>query len=92
MVSRGAGGSEGVNPYNPKATCQKCGSREVTTSYCRGFDSRCIARDRGKPYSSCDFEHLVRHCHRCGFRWPELCRDDPQAAIARLAVPAEAAA
>lgn len=56
--------------FQEAAVCPKCGGSEISVRYCRGF------RDAlwGWPCNAITFEgyeHLDRHCKRCGYRWLE---------------------
>lgn len=57
-----------VNKYNAKATCPKCGCREVHSHY--------VAKRDYVPYMDQDREmreHVLRRCIRCSFAWAEKC-------------------
>ena len=57
-----------MKPYDPNASCPKCGHDYVET----GYEEAChwaTADTLKRPAK----EHLRRTCGRCGFNWPERC-------------------
>jgi predicted nucleic-acid-binding Zn-ribbon protein len=54
-------------PFNPNATCSKCGHDQVSMSWERATGD--FARE------FIGFEWLVRLCERCGYDWKEQCLD-----------------
>lgn len=60
-----------LKPFDPDASCPKCGHRVVGIAYCR----------HPKVFSDCDHlihygarigEHMHRTCKQCGYVWFEL--------------------
>lgn len=52
-------------PFEPAATCPKCGHDDVTTGYRSGAHYPCYEWG----------EHLDRICRRCHHSWPQRCID-----------------
>lgn len=52
-------------PFNPEATCPKCGHDDIRSSFHRNVHD-CGFRE---PYIR--EEHLERLCRRCSFSWME---------------------
>ena len=52
-------------PFNSEARCEKCGSDDINTYYCKGsiWDWECDAERTG--------QHLHRDCRRCHYGWLE---------------------
>ena len=59
-----------MEQFNSKATCPKCGIKDIGSSYCMGNANniRC--------YYDIN-EHIHRICVRCQYQWVEKCLDDP---------------
>lgn len=55
-----------LSPYNPDATCPKCGFEDVATGYRPGTHFLC-------PSGTFVGEHLDRRCRRCQHEWAEEC-------------------
>jgi len=56
-----------MKPFDPDATCPKCGYERIHTNYCEGGGRPdCYVCDSGN-------KHLDRRCERCGYQWPEKC-------------------
>ncbi len=66
-----------LKPYDPVATCPKCGHDDIDTAYVK-YGGR-----YGMPCESwsqiAEREHLHRHCRRCHYEWCEavLSQDKP---------------
>lgn len=58
-----------MKPFDPNATCPKCGGGEVTTVFVR----RAYWSDYGGVQP--DGEHLARTCTACGYAWAEAPMD-----------------
>jgi predicted nucleic-acid-binding Zn-ribbon protein len=56
-----------VNPYDPDATCPKCGCQQVNTYYCTDYTPWYRERRNRCPGG----EHLHRACSRCRYEWFE---------------------
>jgi ribosomal protein S27AE len=56
-----------MKPFDPAATCVKCGGDDISTHYEEEkLCSRCgPLSDHSNP------ERLSRHCGRCGYDWYE---------------------
>ncbi len=74
-----------MKPFNSKAFCPKCRSKDIGTLFCkvRGMN----------PMNGCDAyahqDHFHRNCHRCGYEWFEavaLTRDTLEAEIKRVKI------
>ena len=57
-----------TRPYNPKATCPKCGGKGNTTSF-HETDSRCRRAWIREVFLGA---HMHRSCSLCGYEWDEL--------------------
>lgn len=61
-----------MNPFNPKATCPKCGHDEIGSCHVP-------ERNRGQIYSTEHdqerAEHIRRRCQRCYYSWNEATLD-----------------
>lgn len=60
-----------MTPFNPKATCPKCGGGGVASAWrAAGIEDGMTVlgmpiRDKSQP------ERIVRRCTTCGYSWPE---------------------
>lgn len=80
---------EPLPPYDPDATCPKCGHEDVSTAYIgNGHHWNC--KDHGAPPATfhgsrdcCADEHLHRTCQRCHYLWREEVQAAAQAEGAR---------
>jgi transcription elongation factor Elf1 len=68
-------------PYNPTATCPKCGHDDVRTFY--------VAEHKAWSTPGCGLlsldkyqEHLDRCCQRCHYEWAEAVLEPPHGAAA----------
>ena len=61
-------------PFNPDATCAKCGHDKVNMRFARA-DSEFMRGFRG-------WDWLTRRCDRCGYHWYEQCLDAEGASAA----------
>jgi transcription elongation factor Elf1 len=65
-----------MKPFNPDATCPKCGNDEI---------SSCHVPERLRLFISCSDndqepeEHIRRRCTRCYYRWNEATLDREEA-------------
>lgn len=65
-------------PYNPEATCPKCGHDDVHTRYePTAHHHSCQVREMVTDPVCCTAEHMERTCRRCGYQWPEACMAAP---------------
>jgi transcription elongation factor Elf1 len=61
-----------MTPFNPEATCPKCGHEDVNSSY---------VEERVRLFISCSDndqeagEHIRRKCRRCNYSWNEATLD-----------------
>ena len=64
-----------MEAFDPRSKCPKCGSKDISTQWCRGGELRWNAAHGQCPSG----EHMDRTCKRCGHLWPEACMDAEQA-------------
>ena len=60
-------------PYNPAASCPKCGGTDIGVRHEVGVHGHDCPLD-GLGWMGrecCTFEHLCRGCRRCGYAWAE---------------------
>ena len=50
-----------LSPYNPNATCPKCGGEDIHTQFVP-----CLTRKNPS-----DEDVIIRRCARCGYPWHE---------------------
>jgi hypothetical protein len=68
-----------LKPFNPKALCPKCRSKDIGTLFCNAVESVWMAgswNGGGKGHDhECHCtafqEHFHRNCHRCEYEWFE---------------------
>ena len=61
-------------PYNPAATCKKCGASAAGTKW--ALPLAWTYNHEPPPYNNIDLpERLTRTCNCCGYRWHEQCLD-----------------
>lgn len=71
-----------MKPFDAKAKCPKCGSRDVSTCYHEPahfhcYESRCPSLS--EPMERGTFpEHFERRCRCCGYTWAEAPLDVPK--------------
>lgn len=61
-----------LNPFDPEATCPKCGHGDIATTY----------HEEEVPLDPCwnrvEGEHHDRYCRRCGYEWCEAVLQEKQ--------------
>ena len=66
-------------PFEPSATCPKCGYTGITTRYHDRVKAWCDEVGLPPEYTRArdEFgEHLMRLCDRCKYEWAEACIGD----------------
>jgi ribosomal protein S27AE len=58
-------------PFNPKATCPKCGSDQIATRWKRAKAGQTMPLSEAARADRSEW--LMRHCGRCEFNWDEAC-------------------
>lgn len=60
-----------MEPYNPSATCPKCGHDDVNTAHHAKGKYMGTSRMAEHFKTSYPPENMWRSCRRCGFGWPQ---------------------
>jgi len=61
-------------PFNPNATCPKCGFDQVDVRFKHARPGQTIALSEASRSGA--LEWLMRHCGRCEFNWDEACLEE----------------
>lgn len=62
-----------MKPFDPEATCPKCGNNYVTHRYCSGHPM-------SNPFCP-HGEHIDRRCGGCGYSWYERTLDSEEVQV-----------
>lgn len=60
-----------LDQFNKRATCRKCGSRDISTNFCESGEQS-YSSTFGHQEPSHSSGRIHRSCGSCGYDWDEL--------------------